>query len=371
MKTFEEIISYECLKEGLRKSCLGVMWKDSIATYRMNAVKNTWKLRQDLLNGTYKIQPYHVFHINEPKEREIVATRIRDRQFQRSLCDNYLYEAVTKGFIHDNCACQIGKGVSFAHKRMGTHLRRYYNKHGNQGWVLQCDISKYFPSTPHDTAKAAMRKRISDDRIYQHVSNIIDSFGGDHGIGLGSQASQLIELAILDDLDHYIKERLRIKYYIRYMDDFILIHHERKVLENALREIKDKIESLGLRLNPKTQIYPLKRGIKFLRWRYLLTYTGKIVRRMDKRSIVKERRKIKKLGTKVGDGELPERKLMESYQSWRSHARQGNTKGIVYKMDKLYCSILQAARKEQYHEQNYRSGHGISAGATAGTDCGN
>ena len=370
MKTYEEIISYDCLKEGLRKSCLGVMWKDSVASYRLNAVKNTWKLRQDLLNGTYRIQPYHVFHITEPKDREIVATRIRDRQFQRSLCDNYLYEAVTRGFIHDNCACQIGKGVSFAHKRMGVHLRRYFNKHGNDGWVLQCDISKYFPSTPHETAKAAIRKRVQDDRVYQHIADIIDSFGGDHGIGLGSQASQLIELAILDDLDHYIKERLRIKHYIRYMDDFILIHPDRAVLENALREIDGKIQALGLTLNKKTHIYPLRQGIKFLRWRYILTDTGKIVRRMDRRSITRERRKIKKLGAKVGDGELPERKLMESYQSWRAHARQGNTKSIIHQMDRLYCSILQAARKERYHEQDHWKRAGSGAGTAAGAECG-
>ena len=366
MKTYEEIISYDCLKEGLRKSCMGVMWKDSVANYRLNAVKNTWKLRQDLLNGTYQIQPYHVFRITEPKEREIVATRIRDRQFQRSLCDNYLYESVTRGFIHYNCACQIGKGVSFAHKRMGVHLRRYFNKHGNEGWVLQCDIAKYFPSTPHDTAKAAIRKRVKDDRVYHHIADIIDSFGGDHGIGLGSQASQLIELAILDDLDHYIKERLRIRHYIRYMDDFILIHPDRSVLEHALREITEKVNALGLTLNQKTHIYPLRQGIKFLRWRYILTGTGKIVRRMDRRSITRERRKIKKLGAKVGDGELPERKLTESYQSWRAHARQGNTKGIIHQMDRLYCQIMQKARKERYYEQDHWSGAGNCAGAAAG-----
>lgn len=366
MKTYEEIITYNCLKEGLRKSCLGVMWKDSVASYRLNAVKNTWKLRQDLLNGTYEIMPYHVFHITEPKEREIIATRIRDRQFQRSLCDNYLTEAMTKGFIHDNCACQIGKGIAFAHKRMGVHLRRYFNKNGNDGWVLQCDIRKYFPSTPHVTAKAAVRKRVDDDRVYQHVADIIDSFDGDHGIGLGSQTSQLIELAILDDLDHFIKERLGIRHYLRYMDDFILIHSDRPVLEDALQEIRWKVIALGLELNPKTQIYPLKRGIKFLRWRYLLTDSWKVVRRMDKRSITRERRRLKKIAAKVGRGELPERKLDESYQSWRSYARMGDTKSLIYQMDKLYNSLRQQARKEvRGHEQGYWSGVGERADTAA------
>lgn len=150
------------------------------------------------------------------------------------------------------------------------------------------------------------------------------------------------------------------------MDDFILVHHDRTTLENALQEIKIKVEALGLKLNPKTQIYPLKRGIKFLRWRYLLTDTGKIIRRMDHRSVCRERRKIKKLGVKVISGELPERKLMESYQSWRAHARQGNTKSIIYQMDILYCETMQKARKGLNNEQNHWSGVGSRARAAAG-----
>ena len=303
-----------------------------------------WMTRR--LNDTYQIQPYHVFRISEPKPREIIATRIRDRQFQRSLCDNYLTEAMTRGFIHDNCACQVGKGVTFAHERLGVHLRRYYNKFGSDGWVLQCDISKYFPSTPHETAKAAVRKRVANDRVYARVAEIIESFGDGVGIGLGSQISQLVELSVLDDLDHFIKERLRIRYYIRYMDDFILIHHDRAVLETALKEIREKVEALGLTLNPKTHIYPLRRGIKFLRWRYLLTRTGKIVRRIDRRSINRERRRLRKLAQKMARGEIPERVLWESFQSWRAYARTGTTKGIIHQMETYYKGLLNQARKE-------------------------
>ena len=110
-KEFENIISFDNLYNGLKDSCRNVRWKSSVMSYEMNAIQNTYQLRQDLLNGKYKIQPYQIFQIHEPKERTIVATRIRDRQFQHSLVDNYLYDQLTKSFIRDNCACLRGRGV--------------------------------------------------------------------------------------------------------------------------------------------------------------------------------------------------------------------------------------------------------------------
>ena len=94
-------------------------------------------------------------------------------------------------------------------------------EHGNNGYALKCDVHHFFQSIPHSALKKAVRKRVKDDFIVGEVDRIIDSFGGNYGIGLGSQVSQLLALAVLDDLDHYIKEKLHIKYYIRYMDDLV------------------------------------------------------------------------------------------------------------------------------------------------------
>lgn len=230
-KTIEDAVSFSELYKGLKKSCRNVRWKDSVTGYEANALKNTFELRQSLLNGTYKISGYQRFRVHEPKEREIVATRIKDRQFQRSLCDNVLYPQITRSFIRDSCACLRGRGVDDALNRLNVHLQRYFRKHGPNGWVLKCDIRHYFAETPHDVAKEAIRKRLTDKRAAFYTDQIIDSFGGNVGIGLGSQVSQITELAVLDDLDHYIKERLRIKHYLRYMDDFILIHEDRAFLK--------------------------------------------------------------------------------------------------------------------------------------------
>ncbi|MGN1111572.1 MAG: RNA-directed DNA polymerase, partial [Acutalibacteraceae bacterium] len=156
---------------------------------------------------------------------------------------------------------------------MTTHLRRYYNAHGNNGWVLKCDIHHYFQSIRHDVAKAAIHKRVKDTDIAARTCEIVDSFG-DIGLGLGSQVSQLVALAVLDDLDHYIKERLRVKHYVRYMDDFILVHHDKAFLKYCRTEIEKRLNSLGLQLNNKTSLYPLRQGVKLLQWRFIVTDTG-------------------------------------------------------------------------------------------------
>lgn len=337
---YENTISFKELYTGLVKSRRNVMWKDSVAGYSINILKNTYKLRQSLLRRTYKIDPYQIFKIHEPKEREIMATRIKDRQFQRSLCDNILYPQITRSFIYDNCACQRGKGVDFALDRMDAHLQRYYRKHGPDGWVLQCDVRHYFAETRHSDAKAAIEKRVTDKMASFRAGEIVDSFGGDKGIGLGSQVSQITELAVLDDLDHFIKERLHVKHYIRYMDDFNLVHESKEFLEDCLAEILAKMDALGLELNKKTHIYPLSHGLKFLKWRFILTGTGKVVRLMSKKSISKERRKLRKLKTKLDNGLITIQDVRNNYQSWVANASRGNTRALILRMNTYYQELF-------------------------------
>lgn len=346
-KRIEDAVSFGELYKGLKKSCRNVRWKDSVTGYEANGLKNTFLLRQSLLNGTYQISGYQRFRVHEPKEREIVATRIKDRQFQRSLCDNVLYPQVTRSFIRDNCARQRGKGVDDALDRLNVHLQRYFRKHGASGWVLKCDIRHYFAETPHEIAKAAIRKRLTDKRAAFYTDQIIDSFGGDVGIGLGSQVSQITELAVLDDLDHYIKERLHIRHYLRYMDDFILIHEDRSILENTLKEITDRLTALGLTLNNKTQIFPLKQGIIWLKWRFILTDTGKIVRRIGRKSVVRERRKLIRMSRLVSAGRIPFDSMKESFVTWKAHAQRGNCRKIIADMQKLYDQLIVEVQKNE------------------------
>ncbi len=339
-----EICSFESLYKAMNKCKKNVMWKGSVAGYVKNGLTNCLKLHQSLISGRYKIDEYTIFKVHEPKERRIVSTRFKDRVFQRSLCDNYLYKAMTNGFIYDNCACQIGKGVDFAMDRLDTHLHRFYRKHGVVGYVLKCDLSNYFGSTHHSVAKSAVRKRVDDDWVFERVCDIIDSFNQDEdpevGMGLGSQVTQLIQLAILDELDHLIKEKLQIKYYIRYMDDFILIHEDKKYLEYCLEVIKCHVSGLKLQLSKKkTQLFPISHGIKFLGFHFYLTSSGKVIRKILNDNLSHERRKLKKLFNRVKEGIMTLEDVECCFQSWMAHAKRGNTYNTIEEFREYYNKL--------------------------------
>lgn len=384
-------IEHGQLRKALAKCCRNVRWKPSVTGYETNAQKNTYNLAESLRNGHYRIDSYQHFMVWEPKKREIMATRLKDRQFQRSLCDNVLYDAITRHFIADNCACLRGRGVDYALNRLTCHLERYYRERraeaGNpalpfqaDGWVLRCDVRHFFESIPHGTAKAAVAKRVKDREAVRRVCDIIDSFGSDRGIGLGSEVSQLVALAVLDDMDHMIKEKLRIRYYIRYMDDFILIHQDRARLQECLAIIREHLDGLGLTLNSKTTLHPLGQGVNFLHWRFILTGTGKVVRRIDGKKISRERRKLRKLKAHVDSGRLTMDQVRDNYRSFRANVMRGNTRGILLQMDQFYKKLF---KEEPPHEKRKyghpdtgaraarcRSGKGKHAGSPGGGTAG-
>lgn len=338
------VCSFENLYAAMLKCKNNIMWKDSAAGFVKNGLVNCFTLKDELLSGNYKIGKYTVFTITEPKRRVIVSTRIKDRVFQRSLCDNYLYKSITKSFIYDNAACQVGKGTDFARNRLKCHLQRHFRRHGRNGYVLKCDISDYFGSTPHITACNAARKRVNDSWAFREVERIVNSFtqGKDpsKGMGLGSQVTQLIQLAVLDDLDHYIKEVLHIKYYVRYMDDFILIHEDKGYLKYCREQIKERLTALGLTLSrKKTHIFPITQPIHFLGFSFRLTPTGKIIMRVLSCKVTRERRKLKKLVTRCKAGLMTRRDVDECFKSWVAHASKGDCYKLIASMTDYYNNL--------------------------------
>lgn len=363
---FDKCITFDSLYAGLKASCRGVRWKDSVIRYENNALKNTHNLKKDIENGKYQIQKYQTFEIFEPKRRVIVATRIRDRQFQHSLVDNCVYKELTRHFVADNCACQLGRGVDYCLDRMTKHLRRYYteNRQSNEGFFLKCDIEDYFGSIDHEIASQMLRKYIKDPEVQKELDRIIASYNGDHGLGLGSQCNQLFALALLNGLDHFIKEKLKVKFYIRYMDDFILIHSDKEYLKYCKKEIEDYLKRLRLRLNQKkTTIQPIRHGIRLLKWRFILTETGRIIRKMDRRKVAKQKRKITKLYAMEENGKVAPGTCDQSMMSFMANAERGDSFKERRKVA-LYYSELTGGKKH-YHDYVKRR----TAVAEAGSDC--
>lgn len=321
----ETVCDFERLYNAMNICKSGVIWKDSVAGWVKNGLIHCAKLEEQLNNGTYSIDEYSKFVIYEPKKRDIVSTRFKDRVFQRSLCDNYLTEQITKSFIYDNGACLRDKGTEFARKRLIAHMQKFFRKHGRNGYVLKCDISNYFGSTPHSVVKEKIRKLCADDWAYTEVCRIIDSFGTDDnpdvGMGLGSQTTQICQLAVLNDIDHGIKERKRIKHYVRYMDDFILIHEDKDTLKDCLKYVQEEMAKMGLKLSEKkTQIFPISQTIHFLGFSFHLTETGKVIKKVLRNKLSHERRKLKRMAALVDKGEMTRDKVDQCFESWLAHA---------------------------------------------------
>ena len=311
--------------KALKSSCKNVRWKDSIINYEENGLINTKKLIDILLERKYELKPYIVMTVHEPKERIIYCTSIEDRQVQHCICDNYLYDEITRSFIYDNFACLHNKGNHRFIKRLTQHLVKFYNKnHSNQGFALTCDIKSFFNSIPHDVAKKAIDKRVRNRYIREIIYKIIDSYDGEIGLYAGGQVVQLVALAVLDDLDHYIKEQLHIKYYMRYNDDFILIHSDKEYLKECKIKINKELNKIGLHLKEKkTKITPLSKGFKILHWRFILTEQGKVLRYMEKKKIGKFRRKISKMIIKEKNSSI--NIVEDCFRNFKNYLKQGNT----------------------------------------------
>jgi len=243
-------------------------------------------------------------------------------------------------FVYDNGASMKNKGYTFTVNRLCQHLREHYRKHGTDGYVLLFDFSKFFDNVSHRLVKGIMEKEFSDERILKLASHFVEAFG-DKGMGLGSQISQVLALASANRLDHYIKEKCRIKGYGRYMDDGYLIHESKEYLKECLEGIKKICDELEIKLNvKKTQIVKLTRGFTFLKIRFYLLPSGKIIRKIYRRSVVKMRQKLKALKRKVDEGVMEYPDVYTSWQSWKAYASNFNAWHTIQSMSRLYDELF-------------------------------
>ncbi|GHU95049.1 hypothetical protein FACS1894208_07190 [Clostridia bacterium] len=367
MTDFEKVCDFGNLYRAYRKSRLGKRSKDSVAKFEANLLEAVCGLSEMLTQKQYKLSPYHSFQVFEPKTRLVMANAFRDKVVQHSLCDNVIEPAFIRSFILDNYAVQVGKGTLFGLDKLAGFMRSYFFSRKAQtdaqrktaglpplpteqggyadGWVLKCDVSKYFYSIPHGSLKAMTRRYFTDSDLLWLIDMIIDSTD-DPGIPIGNQSSQWFAIAYLNGLDHFVKERLGIRYYGRYMDDFFLIHESKEYLKYCRAEIERFIGELGLTLNNKTNIFPLRNGIDFLGFHSYLTDTGKVVRKIRKASKERMKRKMKAQSRKVASGEIPLEKAEQSYQAWRNHASHGNSYSLIRKTDAKFNELFKEGKTQ-------------------------
>lgn len=336
----EKVIGFGPLYRSMTKCSNNVKWKDGVASYLLNGIERTIRLSDELHNGTYTPKPLRRFKITYPKPRDISANDFRDRVYQRSLNDNVLYPTMTKTFVRDNAACQKGKGTDYARDRLDIFLHKYYRRYGSEGWYLQIDIKGYYPNMQHSVAEKTFEDTI-DEPFYSMAYDVLEhQYDGYFGYEPGSQMIQLAGISVLSKLDHYIKERLRIKYYIRYMDDLILIHQDRVYLEYCLSQISEQLAEIGFEFNErKTGIFPLSKSIRFLGFDFRLTDSGKVVKTVNPENVRVERKRLRRQVHKCRRGEITREAVEDSYNCWKAHAAKGNSYKMLGRMDKYYESL--------------------------------
>lgn len=343
MDDFQTLIDFKNLYNSYQVSLRGNGKKMSAAKFNVMALEHLYVIKQQLLNRTYKISPYSEFIVTEPKKRIIKSGSFRDKVVQHCLCDYVLLPKMKNIFIEDNYAGQIGKGTLFGLNRLSEHLENFYAEHGANGYILKCDITKFFYTINHDIMKKCIRKYFNDDGIQWICDLFIDSVDGD-GLPLGNQSSQVFALIYLTGLDYFITEELGCKYYGRYMDDFYLLSEDKEYLKDCLRQIKNYLADYKLTLNDKTEIVPMCKGIRFLGFHTYLTDQGKVIRKLNgenKRQIKKRLRKYAKL---VKDGSMTRKRFDEIYVSWKNHASHGNCYKLLCDMD-LFIGELFGEKK--------------------------
>ncbi|MCH3961248.1 MAG: RNA-directed DNA polymerase [Solobacterium sp.] len=398
MKNIEDVYNANNLIKAFSEAKKGTAWKEAVQRYECNYLLNTYHLQQDLKSGKYKQKKLYEFKINERgKCRDVKSMFISDRIVQRSLCDNVITPAIVPYLIYDNGASLKGKGISFTRSRLEKHLHNFYQQNkSNNGYILLIDFSKYFDNIRHDKLYELLCKHIKDDGIRSLIKNILSSFDVDvsymsddqyakcmfnvfnsldyasisktmltgekfmhKSVGIGSQVSQSSGIYYPSEIDTFCKNARGVKFYGRYMDDTYVISQSKNRLESLLNEITELCMHLGIFINhKKTQVVKLSHGFSFLKIHYILTNTGKVLKKLNVETFTREKRKLKKFKKRYSAGTISLDDIVHSYLGWCGSVKKykANRKSLhttdclFFKCFPEYIKINKKERKIHYED---------------------
>ena len=324
----------------------------------ISRVKKTFEM------GNYNGGIYNIFLIQEPKYRIIMSQNIYDKLINHVVATKFLLPVLDKSLIDTNIATRFNKGTHFGIKL----IKKYLNLlKGDTVYALKYDISKYFYNIDHDILMSLLKRKFKDQKVLEILKNIIDSTNKGYvnraivklknneleridglnisfkekeikkeeinkiplyingkGLPIGNMTSQILAVFYLNELDHFIKERLGCKYYIRYMDDGVILSNDKEYLKRCLREIEKMVEKYKLRLNKKTKIINVsKEGLDFLGFRFCI-YNKVILKvRRDTKKRFKRKMKLSK------NGKFSDEQSLQIFNSYKGHLKWGNCFNLI------------------------------------------
>jgi retron-type reverse transcriptase len=312
---YQSITSFQNLCTAFKKAFIGKKSNPEAAEFYLNLEKNLFKLREELLNKTYTPGKYRYFEIRDPKERLISAAPFRDRVVHHALI-NIIEPIFERIFIKNSFACRKGKGTHKSVLLAKNYIR--FNK-----FYLKMDIEKYFETMDHRKLVEIFSETLCDQDILWLVKTILktseqSSGAKGTGIPIGNLTSQFFANVYLNKLDHFALDKLSARYYIRYMDDFVLFENDK----NKLKDYRDQLEQFAesqLMLKVKeraTIIQKRENGIGFLGYR---VFPGLI--RVKSKNIRRLKRKIGLREEQFRNGTIASEQLVASAQSMLGYFR--------------------------------------------------
>lgn len=329
-----DIINFSTLYESLLRCQKGVLYKDSVARISLNRIEWVWKLLDKFKRGAFQSSPLYHFFVRYPKLREIGSLTQTDRIYQRAIHDEYLYPTLTSDCIDRNFACQKGKGTDVARESMKRQLQSYARHHGSEGYVVQVDISKYYPTMSHRVTEDRL-KHTTDSVIFDCLKEIFQTqYPEENGYMPGSPIVQVIGVTALNKVDSFIVNELKPKVYARYMDDFVSVFQTKEEATYALSRIKEQLSAIEMIPNEKkTHIYPLSKGIPFLGFSFRIVGDNKVIMTILPSKVKDERIKLRRMIHAVRTGKISKKRAMEHYESFRKHLMKGDSYHLLLRMD--------------------------------------
>lgn len=327
-----DIIDFGNLFEAARSAQRGKRFRDNVLAFNFNLEAELLQLQRDLESRTYHPGPYKTFQIVEPKKRLISAAPYRDRVVHHALC-NVIVPIFERTFISDSYANRVG---------FGTHraLRRFTEFARSSRYVLQCDIRKYFPSIDHAILKSIIRNKIKCPDTLWLIETIIDAsnpqeevaayFDGDdlftpserrRGLPIGNLTSQFFANVYLNGFDHFVKQRIGVRKYVRYVDDFALFSDDHELLSDARYAIEEYLGTLRLQIHPvKSQLFETRHGANYMGFRI---FHDRI--RVRTENLRRSRRRLRELQANYRKGRIDIENVTQSICSWVAHLEHGDT----------------------------------------------
>ena len=337
---FEDIISLENLLKAWIEFLSGKKYKKDVANFSLHLMDNLRVLHEGLAIKTYKHGGYKAFKISDPKPRDIHKATVRDRLVHHAI-HRILYPYFDKKFIFDSYSSRLGKGTHKAVNRFRDYFYKVSKNNTRTCWVLKCDVRKFFASIDHRVLLSVLRTHISDQNILALLEEVIKSFSGSiKGVGLplGNLTSQLFVNIYLNEFDQFVKHKLKVKCYVRFADDFVILSKDKNYLIDTLNIISDYLEKeLKLNLHPnKVSVSTFASGIDFLGLVNFSDY--RVLRTKTKRRMFS---KLEKRLESYKTSMIPGESLNQSLQSYlgilkhcNGHDLARKLKVFIVKLDK-------------------------------------